>query len=90
MRLNEKDKIFLKNRGYSTKDIETICYAARKTIYFLILGNEKRDIEEKRAYEALGREAFLTGIAFAAFNWTCRRMADTGETIYFDSTPAWK
>lgn len=82
MKLNNKDREYLRKCGYKESDFNQIEEATGKTVYEM---NDKK-ISTKKALEILGREIFLSGISRSAFHWSACRENEKGDEVYFNSS----
>lgn len=86
MKLLNEDKTYIRNLGYSEKDIGQIEEAIEKTTYNL----DHKIVSSKRAVEILGRKCFLSGIGRSTFHWNAARETEDGQIVYFDSSRLFK
>ena len=79
--LTAKEKSQLKEKGYSTSDLNEITRGIKITKYILILEKKTKEISEEEAIKRLGREEWLKGIAKSSFNMESIREGLKGERI---------
>ena len=88
MKLNDKDKAYLREIGYLDEDMKQIERAtlAKYTSY---------EIDDKEAsmmdvLAVLDRETYLSGIARSAFHWSAVRRTKDDKVVYFNSSKLFK
>lgn len=90
--LTKEDKDFLRQKGYSIKDVAEIDYAASRSRYFRVVETQGETLDvpisAQQAVDILGKELWLSGISRSTFHWTCSRISSDGTTVRFDSSSA--
>ena len=81
MKLNKRQKLILKEYGFSQSDFPQIERVITKTRYYL---NNKR-LNRNQVIKMIGEEEFLSGIGRSAFHYTSVR-----NNILFDSSKFFK
>ncbi len=84
--LNEKDRDYLFERGFSETDLKEIEYAISKTRYYIVNPDGTHiDITPTQAENKLGHEEWLNAIAKSAFFVETTRVTDNNEKIKLHS-----
>ena len=95
MILQPKDIEILKDSGYSDNDLIQIQEAINISDYTLNFTeppyDDIRSLTARDAYNRLGREEFLSGIAMSAFHWSSSRICKNPKfSVLFDSSKLFK
>ena len=83
--ITKQEKKVLEEKLYSKSDIAEIELAAKKTTYYIKIGDNEPAIPRDEAISRLGRENWISGLCRSAFHIKASRITSTGLPVYFDS-----
>ena len=86
MFLEESDKKYFKEVGYTNKDINQIERAVAVTDFEV----DDKPMDLVSVLRIMDRKEFLSGMGRSAFHWTAMRTAVDGRKVYFDSSKLFK